>query len=517
MVRDWRDERISELEVELVAKDRRIASLEAENLAKDRRITALEAENAAKDARIAELEQQVSMLSGQVAMLMKQVAELSEKLGQNSRNSHLPPSSDSPQDRRQRKGNKKTKSQRKRGGQPGHEGSHRELLPPEKVTRFVDLFPSECENCWRPLPEVPDPSAKRYQQTELPPIEPHTTEWRRHAVACPRCGYKTRAAYDETEIPAWRFGPQLMAVMALFTGVYHLGRRRAVELLSDIIGVRVSLGALSAIEARVGHAVQPAVSEAWEQVGRGKVKHTDGTSWYQAGVTMALWTIATAAATVFKIVSDSTKQTLAPLYGALEGILVSDRAKALNFWAMDRRQICWAHLLRKFVSFSERDGPAVFFGRQLLDYAGLVFEYWHDYKAGKLSRETFVAWMAPVREQVETVLAQAVAADVARLSGSCADILEHRAALWTFVDRQDVEPTNNHAEREIRAFVLWRKRSFGTQSARGNLFAENLMTVAHTARKQKKNVLVFLTRCCEAHRDGTSAPSLFDVGFAAAA
>ena len=55
--------------------------------------------------------------------------------------------------------------------------------------------------------------------------------------------------------------------------------------------------------------------------------------------------------------------------------MVSDRAKALGFWAMERRQICWAHLLRKFVSFSERDGPAGVLGRELLDYTGLLFEY----------------------------------------------------------------------------------------------------------------------------------------------
>jgi len=227
--------------------------------------------------------------------------------------------------------------------------------------------------------------------------------------------------------------------------------------------------------------------------------------------------VATAAATVFKIVANSTKDTLQPLYGALRGILVSDRAKALNFWAMERRQICWAHLLRKYVSFAERDGPAAAFGQQLLDYTGIVFEYWHDYKAGNLSRGQFVTWMAPVRQQVEGVLAQAVAAGIAGVSGSCADILEHKAALWTFVDHDDVEPTNNHAEREIRAFVLWRKRSFGTQSARGNGFAENLMTVAHTARKQNQDVLAFLTQCCEAQRDKTPAPSLFANVQAAAA
>ena len=487
MQRDWRDDRIAELEAELAAAHARIAE-------QDARI-------AEQDARIAELE--------------KRLGQLAEQLGQNSRNSHRPPSSDTPDERRKRRNKaKKDKQQRKRGAQSGHQGTHRELLPEGKVNKFVDLFPKECENCWKPLPRVLDPSAKRYQQTEVPPIQPFTTEWRRHEVTCPCCKYRTRAPYVDGEIPASPFGPRLMAIVALLTGVYHLGRRRAVDLLADVVGVRISLGALSGVEARVSKAVQPAVDEAWKKVGDAEVKHTDGTTWYQAGATLALWTLATAAATVFKIVTDSTKSTLKPLYGALLGILVSDRAKALNFWAMERRQICFAHLLRKFILFAERDGPAKTFGRQLLDYTGLIFDYWHDYKAGKLSREMFIAWMAPVRRQFEAVLAQAVSAKIAGVSGSCADILEHQAALWTFVDKHGVEPTNNHAEREIRAFVLWRRRSFGTQSARGNRFAENLMTVAHTARKQKRNVLAFLTECCQAVRDDRRAPSLFDAAAA---
>jgi transposase len=146
----------------------------------------------------------------------------------------------------------------------------------------------------------------------------------------------------------------------------------------------------------------------------------------------------------------------------------------------------------------------------------LVFEYWHDYKRGKLNQATFIAWMRPVQQQLEATLARAVVADIAGVSGSCADILKHKAALWNFVEQTGVEPTNNHAEREIRAFVLWRKRSFGTQSNRGNKFAENLMTVAHTARKQQRNVLAFLTECCEAARDEARPPSLFGASSAAA-
>jgi transposase len=466
--------------------------------AAQRRIAELEAELAARDARIAELEQQV-------AKLTEQVAKLIERLGQNSGNSSKPPSSDPPGTRAERRA--KGKSKRRRGAQPGHPGSKRALLPPEQVNAVVDLFPSECENCWAPLPKTPDPLAQRYQTTELPPLTPHTTEYRQHAVVCPGCSYKTYGPYDQ--IPASPFGPRLASVVALLTGVYHLSRRATVSVLADLVGLRISLGAVSAVEARVSDAVKPAVDEAWKQVEQATVKHTDGTSWFQAGVMRSLWTIATTVATVFKILANGKKETLLPLFGELRGILVSDRATALNFWAMKHRQICWAHLLRKFISFSERGGPAGTVGDALLDYVGIMFAYWDDLKSGKLSRGEFCALMAPLRTQFEAALARAVAAKIASVSGSCEDILAHAAALWTFVDRTDVEPTNNHAERELRAFVLWRRRSFGTQSDRGNLFAERLMTVAHTARKQNKNVLAFLTACCTAARAGGTAPSLF--------
>jgi len=474
---------------------------------RDERIAELEAESARKDARIAELEGQVATLSAQVAALTKQVAELMEKLGRNSRNSHLPPSTDPPGTRGASGQGKQ--GTRKRGGQPGHGGSRRTLLPPGEVDEVVDLFPSHCDGCADELPELLDREAHRYQQVEVPPIKPHTTEWRCHEVTCPKCRHKTRAPYDPETIPASPFGPRLMALVAFLTGVYHVSRRKTVVLLWELLGVRISLGALSAIEARVSEAVAPAVEDAWKRVGQGTVKHTDGTSWLQAGATRALWTIATTTATVFKILADNSKATLQPLYGSRSGILVSDRAKALNFWAMDHRQVCWAHLLRKFVSFSERAGPAAALGRELLDYTGVLFEYWHDYRDGRLPRAVFVAWMAALGPKVEAALARGVAADIAGLSGSCADMLEHKAALWTFVAHHDVEPTNNHAEREIRAFVLWRKRSYGTQSERGNLFAERVMTVAHTARKQSQNVLSFLTACCRGRLAGARCPSLF--------
>lgn len=466
---------------------------------RDQRIAELEAENAAQKARIVELERRVEELT-QLVLTLKQ------QLDKNSSNSNKPPSSDSPADRAER-GGKKTKGQRKRGGQPGHSGSKRKLVPPEQVSQFENLFPSQCENCWSALPQTPDPSAKLYQTIEVPKPKPHITQWAQHGVVCPCCNHKTWASIDP--IPASPFGPHLSSLVGLVTGVYHLGRRAAVSFLSDVVGVEMSLGAVSAIEARVSDAVKPAVDEAWAKVEQAPVKHTDGTSWFQSGLMCSLWTIATSAATVFKILANGKAITLVALFGKKLGILVSDRATALNFWAMELRQICWAHLLRKAISFSERDGPAGTLGRELLDYIGILFDYWDQLRDGELNRDKFRELMAPVRTHVEALLERGVAAKLPHVSGSCEDILAHRAALWTFVDQEGVEPTNNHAERELRAFVLWRKRSFGTQSDRGNLFAERLMTVAHTARKQNKNVLEFLTACCTAARDGVAPPSLF--------
>jgi len=464
---------------------------------RDQRIAEFEAENAALRARTAELEKKVEDLTQLVLMLK-------ERLDRNSGNSSKPPSSDSPDQRAERRGKGPTGG--KRGGQPGHAGSKRDLLPKEQVNEFKSLFPSECENCFSPLPATPD-AVQRYQTVELPVLKPHVIEWLRHCVDCPKCRHKTWASM--AAIPATPFGPRIEAVIGLVTGVYHLSRRVAVSLMADVLGVDISLGAVSAVEERVSEATKPPVDEAWAKTEAAATKHTDGTTWYQAGVLCALWTIATSAVTVFKILTDGKAATLAPLFGSKLGILVSDRATALNFWAMERRQVCWAHLLRKAISFSERDGPSGAIGRELLDYISIIFGHWHALRDGKLARDEFRVLLAPVRLHVEGLLERAVKSKLPHVSGSCEDILEHRAALWTFVDVENVESTNNHAERELRAFVLWRKRSFGTQSARSNLYAERLMTVAHTARKQKRNVLEFLTACCAAARTGAPAPSLF--------
>jgi transposase len=466
------------------------------------RIAFLEAALVERDARLTEL-------TAKLTALTEQVAKLTELLGRNSRNSHLPPSSDGP-------GSgasggpvgRHLKSGRKRGGQKGHRGSYRELLPPELVDAVVDLFPDTCLGCARPLPRDADLAACRYQQLELRDHRPHVTEWRRHEVGCPRCGASTRAAFDGALISTSAFGPCLTAVVAMLTGAYHLSRRKTQQLLLELFGISVSLGTISAMEQRASEALKSAYDEALLEVQYAEIKHTDATSWARAGMLMSLWTVASTAATVYRILIDGCRDTIKPLFGPKIGILVSDRATVFSFWSMTQRQICHAHLLRKFVAFSERAGTAGAIGRELLECTALVFEYWHGFKDRLLTRQELQFWLRPVQRDIERLLERGALANIERMSGSCVDILAHREALWTFVTHDGVEPTNNHAELALRDFVLWRKRSYGTQSERGERFAERMMTAVRTARKQGKAVLDFVTGSVTAYIEGAPAPRL---------
>jgi len=472
-------------------------------------IEELRAQVALAKTTIEALSKTVSALAAKNEMLEGLVLRLTEELSRNSQNSNKPPSSDAPGGGAPRRNGPRGK----RGGQKGHRGSHRALIAPEGVAHVIHMFPARCDSCHERLPRTQSLRPKRHQQTELAPLAPEVTEWQRHTVKCPACGHATLAHYDEDVLPKYALGPRAMAVVAMLTGVYHLSRRDTAKLLFELLGLRISTGSVSNIERRMSDAVKPAVDEAWEAVQAAEVKHTDGTTWLRAGVTSSLWTVATAGVTVFKILANGQRETLErEILPEQTGILVSDRATALKFWAMHLRQVCWAHLLRKFVSFAERDGPMRTIGRELLDATKILFAYWFDFKEGRLTREQFAARVAPVRADFERTLRRGIDADIKGLSGSCADLWEHREALWTFVEVDDVEPTNNHAERELRRFVLWRKRSFGTQSDRGDRFAERLMTIAHTARKQGREVLAFLVACATRHLDGASigaAPSLF--------
>jgi len=137
-----------------------------------------------------------------------------------------------------------------------------------------------------------------------------------------------------------------------------------------------------------------------------------------------------------------------------------------------------------------------------------LFEHWGDYRAGKISRAAWLRRMGPVRRKVERLLLRGTQCGHADTRGTCRELYEHRPWLWTFLHHEEVEPTNNAGERSLRHAVIWRKLSFGTQSAAGSSFVETMLTVIETCRQQRRNVFAFVTAAVEAQLAHQPTPSL---------
>ena len=137
-----------------------------------------------------------------------------------------------------------------------------------------------------------------------------------------------------------------------------------------------------------------------------------------------------------------------------------------------------------------------------------MFRHWSRCRDGTLTRAGLKRVLAPHRQQVAALLLRGVFSGNSRLVGMCRELHDHRDWLWTFLDHDGVEPTNNASERSLRHAVIWRKLSFGTQSASGSRFVETTLTVLETCRQQSRNAFDFLTAAVQAHFNGQQPGSL---------
>jgi transposase len=380
-------------------------------------------------------------------------------------------------------------------------------VPVEEVDEVVVLKPNQCRSCHAPL-SGDDASPFRHQVIEIPPIKPVITEYQWHQVTCPACGETTRAPWP-AGVPSGTYGPRVHATVALCTGSYRLSKRTTGQVMDDLCGVPMSVGTISQSEKATTEVVAEPVEEARAYVQEQAVAHLDETSWRQGNKRAWLWGAVTSLVTVFLVRMSRGGQVACELLGEkFSGILVTDRYSAYNWYPGRWRQVCWSHLLRDFEAMRGRGGASEEIGASLLGQAHQMFVWWHRVREGTLQRSTFRSSMSPLRREVERLLEVGSQCGVPKTEGTGREILKRREALWTFVQVEGVEPTNNTAERSIRPGVQWRKGSFGTQSEDGSRFVESMMTVVATLKQQKRNVLEYLTAAHEAALQGEAAPSL---------
>ena len=447
-----------------------------------------------KDAYIKELEEEN-------ARLKKRIEELEQLLGMNSKNSSKPPSSDTPGasavlPKHRRK---------KRGAKKGHQPYLGELLPPEKVTRRIELDPEVCP-CGGTDFEKTSEEPLRHQIVDIPPIEPEVIEYIQHIYRCKDCGELLYQPLPD-EIKRKHFGPGILALVAVLTGMLNTSKRKALAMINEVFSVPMSLGGLSNCEAQLADALEHPYNETIEHIRKQDVAHADETGWRRGNKQRGwLWALCYTGAAAFMVHARRGQQAARKLPGKFSGVLVSDRWGGYNFFT-GIRQICWAHLKLDFKAISEAKGMPGKTGQELYGLAKKILKLRKRVRDGTLQWRTFQNRMAPLMVRVEDLLEEG-ASGISKLEGLCRNILKHRKHLWTFVKDQSVEPTNNTAERIVRQGVLWRKSSFGTQSERGARYVERILTVCATCRLQGRSVIEYLRDACRCHLDGIAAPSL---------
>jgi len=467
---------------------------------------------------IERLRQENERLREQLAEQAKRIADLERQLAlrqQNSTTTSKPPSSDGLAGGQRVRG-RRVKSRRKAGGQPGHPGHHRELVPLARVDVIVDLVPDTCRRCARRLHarhEVGDP--RRHQVTELPAIAAHITEYRCHRRQCPDCGTTTLAPLAAAL--AGQFGPQLTALIAYLTVVCRLPRLVVQRLLAGVLQIPISLGSTQNAWEEASAAVAVPYEELEHALAQQSVLNSDETGHRTNGAKRWLWTLVAPTFVFYTIASSRGADVLRRLIGAtFAGVLGSDRLPVYLTYAAARRQLCWSHFRRNLLSAQElaTSAAAKRFCREALALQRQLFRLWRRFhgephvRGAPLTRAELIAKVLPIEKRFFALAERHVNAADAEVSNLARALFEHHPHFFTFVHEEGVEPTNNVAERALRTAVQWRKIMFGNRSTEGELAVARLLTVTRTCQLQQLNVLAYLTAAIYCHRRRQAVASL---------
>jgi hypothetical protein len=476
--------------------------------------------DAGREACVEFLLELSSRYEREVGQLRERVVRLEEQARKSSRNSSQPPSSDPPKTRQQRRAEARAKAKellkgegkRVAGGQPGHRGSGRKLLPEDQIDEIVDHYPESCGGCGHEfVGEERSPSRRpgRHQVAELPPITVIYTEHRTHRLRCPDCNQKTTATLPE-EVSGSAFGPRLQAMVVTMTARNRISRRDMSELAGELFALGLSPGTVDAICQRTSRALAGPHQQLVASVLGSPAVNVDETGWRTWGETRALWTATTERAAIFRVACDRHRDRLCELIGKdFKGILGSDRWWAYDHLDPESRQACWEHLKRDFCWHSEGLAEQKVFGEAGVALTRRLFKTWHAFDSHQ-DRDRLVIEMAPIQAELRALLEHAARKSTRtkyhrRFANN---LLKIWPALWTFITVPGVEPTNNAAERALRGPVIHRKLSHGTRTHDGEQFIERALSASVTCRLQHRSLFNYLCELLTAHSRGDPLPTL---------
>ena len=439
------------------------------------------------------IREQAQLLSA----LQAQVVILQERIKLNSNNSSKPPSSDGPD-----RGNPAARraSVRKRGAQPGHKGRARAMLDESEVDGVVDCRPQAMCECGAQV-EVAD-APRRHQVFEVPPLRARVDEYRLHSGRCAGCG-KPHAGVLPADVPTGQLGPRALSLVGVLGTRYHLTQRKIRNLLEQLMGLSFSVGAISQAHGKVAVALKAPVAGAAASLCTANALWMDETHYPREGIANWVWAAVQPLLAVFAIYPSRARYVILDFIGEkCTAAVTSDRYAGYTFIDAERRQICWAHLLRDFNRIGQRQGVAGQIGRRLL---GLGLVMFRKRDKAQLNGAVLAGLQRRTRSALERGAGQH---QCTRTANTCANILKLWPALWGFTKRDSLVPTNNAAEQALRSLVLKRKISGPTRSLRGDQFLARGFTVHESCLRQGVDVWDFMHKAVHAFIAKAAPPSL---------
>jgi transposase len=387
---------------------------------------------------------------------------------------------------RGQKANRVEGRRRKPGPKRGHVGVSRVRSEPDVV---VACRPRVCGGCGQGLPQGGGRRTGRSQAIEVPVSAPVVIEAWQYTVACERCGKQTAGTYPAGLEPRRTFGPGVEALLSYFHERHHVGYERLVEVCRDVFGLAISQGGVENALHRRGERARPTYAAIREQVRGSPVINSDETSARVAGRTQWQWVFQTPEASYHVIAPSRGGEVIdAFLAGAAPEVWGSDLWAPQILTAADEHQICLSHQERDLTFAVETDaGEARLWAIELRHVFGRAVRLHHE--RTQATPETFARRRLLIEHATDRLVFDRYVAPKTEAARLQQRYRTHRDSLYAFLSRDDVEPTNNSSERDLRPSGIHRKVIGGFRSARGAEASAIRSSILATARKQGRNLL----------------------------
>jgi len=387
-------------------------------------------------------------------------------------------------------------SERKSGGQPGHEGHH--LPMSDTPDTVINHMPGVCTCCGKNLEDVSSDAYIRRQEVDIPPISPVYTEHRSHTKTCPACGTKNKGDFPVKIVAPIQYGPVVEATAGYLSAYQYVSYNRIVHFFRDCFGLSLSEGSIDRFLENLGNKATAIYEQIRKLIHTAPVVGSDETGckvngrkhWFHVWQNRWLTFIVFFCHRSYEVVEQYFPG------GFIHSFYVSDCYAAQLKTPALAHQLCIAHLLRELSNFAKNlDSKWSAMMIELLLWA-------LDVKANMTGDD----YLKPTQQvsDINKRLDELLTTDYSKFNKKeCALIkrlIKHRTSILTFLNYENVPPDNNASERSIRNVKVKIKVSgqFRNSEGKGADRYAKIRSVVDTTIKNGENVysaLIGLAKC----------------------